>query len=169
MIREELACSLFLHTQANKPCIIYSHSHSGNRMEGCSLAEFLLNDFNLCIFDYSGYGKSDGMHTTLGLKEQDDLEAVINYLRSKYQMQTVYIWGRSMGAVTALLLAHRSNNTCCDALVLDSPFASTKSMVLDSKSAMQCGSKHSQFHPLYFVHAFGIEVERNHRKRCDVD
>lgn len=115
---------------------MYSHSHSGNRLEGSALAEGLINDFNMCIFDYSGYGMSQGKYTTLGLKEQDDLEAVITHLRSHFKMQTIYIWGRSMGAVTAILLAERSKNTICDAMILDAPFTSTKTMVYSALAAL---------------------------------
>lgn len=163
---EELACSLFLHQKTSKPCIVYSHSHSGNRLEGASLSEALINDFNYCVFDYSGYGKSQGHFTTLGIKEQDDLEAVIHHLRNYFKMQTIYIWGRSMGAVTALLLAARTNNWICDAMVLDAPFLSTRKMVTCRLLALQRSSKHPEFLTLCTIHAPRIKAKGNNWSRC---
>ena len=63
------------------PCIVYSHSHSGSRLEGSSILNIVQQDFSLCLFDYSGYGYSEGTYSTLGAKEQYDLEAVIAYLK----------------------------------------------------------------------------------------
>lgn len=51
----------------------------------------------------SGSGKSDGKYVTLGLSEQDDLDCVIKFLDEMFEFQEYFIWGRSMGAVTALL------------------------------------------------------------------
>ena len=93
------------------------------------MVELLIDEFNFVTFDYTGYGYSDKDKCTLGLKEMDDLESVINYVREEYNFKRVYIWGRSMGAVTAALLAHRSENSLFDGMVLDSPYSSTKEML----------------------------------------
>lgn len=55
---------------------------------------------------------------------------MINYSKAVYGFRRVYVWGRSMGAVAALLLAFTSSNTSCQGMVLDSPFSSTKEMVI---------------------------------------
>lgn len=129
MIRKKIECSIYKHEGLNKPCVVYSHSHSGNKSEGALLFEHLAEEFNLVIFDYTGYGYSEKDHCTLGLKEQDDLESVINYVKTKYNIEHIYIWARSMGAVTALLLANRTRNNICKGMIIDSPFTSTKDMV----------------------------------------
>lgn len=98
-------------------------------MESYLLIQRLLDDFSLCCFDFSGFGHSEGRHSTLGLKEQEDLAAVVEHVKNHFKQQTVYVWGRSMGAVTALLLAKSSDNSFCDGLVLDAPFVSTQKMV----------------------------------------
>lgn len=98
-------------------------------MESSILIPRLVEDFSFCCFDFSGFGHSEGQNSTLGLKEQDDLAAVVAHLKAHFKQQTIYIWGRSMGAVTALLLAKKSNNTFCDAIILDAPFSSTQKMV----------------------------------------
>jgi hypothetical protein len=58
----------------------------------------------------SGSGKSDGEKITYGLKEQQDISTflfivgpVIDYLHKRRGINEFVIWGRSMGAVAALL------------------------------------------------------------------
>ena len=59
---------------------------------------------------------------SLGFFEKDDLSAVIDFLRSSGRVGTIGLWGRSMGAATALLHGHRDPSIA--AMVLDSPFSS---------------------------------------------
>lgn len=58
----------------------------------------------------SGSGKSDGKYVTLGVIEQDDLDCVIKFLDEMFEFQEYFIWGRSMGAVTALLYQSNQMN-----------------------------------------------------------
>lgn len=44
---------------------------------------------------------------TLGAHEVDDLQAVVDHVRQKYPECIIGLWGRSMGAVTALLYGQR--------------------------------------------------------------
>jgi pimeloyl-ACP methyl ester carboxylesterase len=92
------------------------------------LVDFCREEFSICVFDYTGYGYSDGAYSTLGAKEETDLEAVIDTIRHKYSVGQIFVWGRSMGAVSALLLSIR-NPLLISGLVIDSPFSSTKNMV----------------------------------------
>ena len=50
---------------------------------------------------------SDGEWVTLGAREVDDLAAAVAHLRTLEYVSTIGLWGRSMGAVTALLYAQR--------------------------------------------------------------
>ena len=50
-----------------------------------------------------GSGQSDGKYVTLGWSEHDDMAVAIQYLRDTNTVSTIGLWGRSMGAVTALL------------------------------------------------------------------
>jgi len=50
---------------------------------------------------------SDGEWVTLGAHEVDDLEAVVHHLRATFPESTIGLWGRSMGAVTALMYSQR--------------------------------------------------------------
>ncbi len=53
--------------------------------------------------DLSGSGKSDGEYITLGINEEDDLNSAIGFLDEIFKFKEYSVWGRSMGAVTALL------------------------------------------------------------------
>jgi pimeloyl-ACP methyl ester carboxylesterase len=72
--------------------------------------------------DLSGSGLSEGETISLGWFERDDAAAVIEALRARGGVSTIALWGRSMGAVTALMHGHRDPGIA--ALVLDSPFSS---------------------------------------------
>jgi dienelactone hydrolase len=63
---------------------------------------------------------SDGEYVSLGYWEKDDLAKVIEYLRTCDEVSAIGLWGRSMGAVTALL--HADRDPSIGAMVLDSPF-----------------------------------------------
>ena len=85
------------------PCIIYMHGNGGNKMEGLTYGQRILPmGINLCSFDFSGCGNSEGDWVTLGYKEKRDLQAVINYLTNYKRVSAVGLWGRSMGATTSL-------------------------------------------------------------------
>lgn len=60
---------------------------------------------NIALFamDFAGCGRSEGLNISLGLAEQNDLDCAIKYLDEMFTFQEYFIWGRSMGAVTALL------------------------------------------------------------------
>ncbi len=58
-------------------------------------------------FVRQGSGLSDGGWVTLGAHEVEDLEAAVQHLRSGGSTSSIGLWGRSMGAVTALSYAHR--------------------------------------------------------------
>jgi len=56
------------------PCVIYMHGNAGNKMEGLEYWKILAEQgINLCTFDFSGCGNSEGDWVTLGHKEKFDL------------------------------------------------------------------------------------------------
>jgi alpha-beta hydrolase superfamily lysophospholipase len=77
---------------------------------------------SLLAFDFAGCGQSEGDNVTLGYREKEDLQLVISYLRGSGAVSTIALWGRSMGAATALLHGHRDHSIA--AMILDSPFSS---------------------------------------------
>lgn len=52
----------------------------------------------------------------------DDLNTVIKYLKTSENISKIILWGRSMGAVTALHFASTFNYNEIQAMILDSAF-----------------------------------------------
>mmetsp|Transcript_117158 Transcript_117158/g.373164 ORF Transcript_117158/g.373164 Transcript_117158/m.373164 type:complete len:413 (+) Transcript_117158:198-1436(+) len=107
------------------PCVIYLHGNCSSRLEAVSTLPVLL-PFNITVFclDFAGSGLSDGEYLSLGYYERDDLAAAVNYLRESDRVTCIGLWGRSMGASTALL--HADRDPTIAGLVLDSPFSDLK-------------------------------------------
>ena len=104
------------------PCVIYMHGNSSGRIEALpQLALVLLLGVTFLTFDFSGSGMSEGEYVSLGHFERDDLLCVIDYLRGTRKVSSIALWGRSMGAATALM--HGSRDPTIAGVILDSPFA----------------------------------------------
>jgi len=123
-----LECSHFepIKRVADKlPCVIYLHGNCSSRVEALQAVEVLLPaNISLFCFDFAGCGKSEGEYISLGWYERDDVEAVMEYLRSTDTVTSIGLWGRSMGAVTAIM--HADRDPTIGGIVLDSPFADLK-------------------------------------------
>jgi dienelactone hydrolase len=61
----------------------------------------------LLLLPLQGSGLSDGKWVTLGAHEVDDLAVVVEHLRRQGGVSSIGLWGRSMGAVTALLYSSK--------------------------------------------------------------
>jgi len=101
--------------------IIYCHGNAGNKIDIIEIFEFLLWEFNICSFDFSGAGFSEGDYVTLGYFEKYDIQAVVEFLRKEFGIKSIILYGRSMGAVSSLRYSEMDPNI--KACVLDSPFS----------------------------------------------
>jgi alpha/beta superfamily hydrolase len=91
------------------------------------LGKLTRHNIALCTFDFSGSGNAEGEFVTLGYYEQEDLRLVVDYLRMDRKIGDLALWGRSMGAVAALLYLGKTIEV--KAAVLDSAFKSLKALV----------------------------------------
>ena len=57
---------------------------------------------NFCSFDFSGCGNSEGKGISFGANEQHDISAVMDALSKKHAVGRFILWGRSMGAASAI-------------------------------------------------------------------
>jgi pimeloyl-ACP methyl ester carboxylesterase len=104
-----------------QPVVIYLHGNSSSRTEVIpQLGHFLALGLTVVAFDFCGSGRSDGDFVSLGFYEREDLQMVINHLRASGTVSTIALWGRSMGAATALMYGSRDPTISC--MILDSPF-----------------------------------------------
>ncbi|GMH49114.1 hypothetical protein TrRE_jg13125 [Triparma retinervis] len=109
------------------PCVIYMHGNSSSRVEALGCLSYLLSlGVSVFAFDFAGSGMSDGEYVSLGWYEREDLAEVINHLRATNVVSLIALWGRSMGAATALMHGQRDPSIAC--MICDSPFTSLSTL-----------------------------------------
>ncbi|KAL7542491.1 hypothetical protein ACHAXR_012012 [Thalassiosira sp. AJA248-18] len=103
------------------PVVIYLHGNSSARTEVIpQLGHLLSLGVSVVSFDFAGSGKSEGEFVSLGYYEREDLQTVIHHLRVSGDVSTIALWGRSMGAATAIMYGSRDPTISC--MILDSSF-----------------------------------------------
>ena len=65
-----------------------------------------IKDYDVLILDFVGCGLSKGEYVTLGLDESKDIESIITHVINIYKYEEIYLWGRSMGAVSIIHLLY---------------------------------------------------------------
>lgn len=111
--------------QEQMPCVIFLHGNCSSRIEGMELLVHLLPlGITVFCFDFSGSGLSGGEYVSLSYFEKEDLKVVVKHLRSAGTVSGIGLWGRSMGAATAVF--HAAADAKIHACVLDSPFSDLK-------------------------------------------
>lgn len=81
---------------------------------------------NIFIFDYRGFGLSEGEASELGMYA--DAEAALSYVISEQNVpeDSLAIYGYSLGNVASIYLAAKLSNPLC--LIAEAPFASSTSL-----------------------------------------
>jgi len=129
------------------PCVVYMHGNSSARLEAIpQLAPVLSLGATLLSFDFCGSGKSEGEWVSLGAFEKDDLQVVVEHLRSTGTTSTIALWGRSMGAATSLL--HGERDPSIAGMVLDSSFSDLNRL---AEEMVERGRKQGLFAPGFVV------------------
>lgn len=107
------------------PCILYVHGNGSCRLEALQgpLTVALTVGISLCAIDTSGAGLSEGNFVSLGYHESSDVYDVAEYLKKTGRASLIALWGRSAGAVAALLTVS-TKAPLLSAVVADSPFTS---------------------------------------------
>ena len=129
----QLHCSHFEPVESERiaaklPCVIYLHGNRSCRLEALPAVSLLLpHNITLFCYDSRGCGLSEGQYISLGWFERQDLQVIVEHLRSTDTVSWVGLWGRSMGAVTALMYA--GMDPSIGGMVLDSPFISLEILV----------------------------------------
>jgi fermentation-respiration switch protein FrsA (DUF1100 family) len=107
---------------ASRGAVIVFNGNAGNRTYRGTLAARLVEaGFSVLLFDYRGYGDSEGAPSETGLLS--DARAALAYVRSRADVESsrVAYFGESLGSGVAVALAAEQPPA---ALVLRSPFTS---------------------------------------------
>ena len=117
----------FLPAVGRSPlAVILCHGNAGNISNRLTKARLLRGlGLSVLLFDYRGYGRSDGSPSELGTYR--DAEAAYRFLTETKRLPAdrIVIYGESLGAAVALELALRHP---ARALILESPFTSVADM-----------------------------------------
>ena len=107
--------------------ILYFHGNADTLLRLLGWGEQMRRDFrcNVFIFNYAGYGKSEGRPTAPGVL--DDGRAALNYLiyREKIPVDQIILYGFSLGGAVAIDLASKNE---AKALIAESTFTSLAEM-----------------------------------------
>ena len=122
------------HTQLDKakqrtkpPTIVVGHGYPFDKANILPHVFFLHRRFHLLLIDFRYFGESDGLYTTVGIREVRDVQAAVNYLQEQEIVDPTRIgaMGFSMSASTFIL----AQNPAIKAIVADSPYASLNQIV----------------------------------------
>ncbi len=109
--------------EADGPVLLWAHGNAGNlshRAENIARIQEELGA-GVFIFDYRGFGKSEGRPSEEGLYA--DGRAAYDWLSERAAPEHVFLFGRSIGAAVAVKLAAEGRRT--RGLILESPFENT--------------------------------------------
>lgn len=133
--RQQNLDTLLLRNKKAKGCIVYAHGLGSNKLEALTLARFFPKfGYDICSFDFSSSGRSEGSYTTYGLLEQEDINSIISHLESRNSYDHYVLWGRSMGSVSIILSQGKNPHPKVSCLVLDSPFSSFEKVSIEIAS-----------------------------------
>jgi fermentation-respiration switch protein FrsA (DUF1100 family) len=105
--------------------ILFAHGNGGHLAHRADLLKYLQTELNVSVmmFDYRGYGRSEGVPTVKGVLE--DARAASRTLAEQAGIseQELVVMGRSLGGAVAIDLATETNPR---ALIVESTFPSMK-------------------------------------------
>ena len=87
-----------------KKAIVLLHGYPAEKSDMLLIAKNLYPDFSLLLLDLRYFGESDGMYTTLGVKERGDVKATLDFLESKGHTK-IGMFGFSLGGALSLVTA----------------------------------------------------------------
>lgn len=125
--------------------VLLVHSIRSNRVEMLSRAKFLNEQgYSVLLIDLQAHGETPGDRITFGLRESEDVEAAVAYLRNTFPHDRIAAIGVSLGAA-AIVLA--KNPLRLDAVVLESLHPTIKEAV-ENRLRLHLGQIGPVFSPL---------------------
>ena len=103
------------------PTVVLAHGWGGNKSNLLDRAAVLHDAYNLVLFDFRNHGQSQAALTTQGVREADDVRAMIDWLVSRKAPDRIAVLGESMGG--ASVLNEAAGDDRVDALVIESTHA----------------------------------------------
>jgi len=103
------------------PTLVMTHGWGSNKSSMLERAAMVHDSYNLLLLDLRNHGQSAEARTTQGVREADDLRAMIDWLETNKAPDLIAVLGVSMGGATAIGEADHDERV--DALVIESTHA----------------------------------------------
>jgi len=103
------------------PTVLVAHGWRSNKSNMLERAAMLHPAYNLLLLDFRNHGQSADSDTTQGVREADDIVAMIDWLEANKGPSQVAILGVSMGGASALAAAEGDDRV--DAVIVESTHA----------------------------------------------
>lgn len=115
-----------------KGTVVHFHGNAQNMSTHWRFVAWLpRQDYNVFVFDYRGYGESEGKPEPKGVFE--DSSAALNYVRSRGDIdpQRLLVFGQSLGGTNAIAVVGSGNRAGVKAAAIESTFYSYSSIAND--------------------------------------
>lgn len=109
------------------PTVVMAHGWSSDKSDILRYGKALHQNYNLVAFDQRNNGRSGGTLTTMGYLEQNDVEAIVDWLVTAKAPVHIGVLANSMGSPAVLAAAARDLRI--DAVLLDSAHAHLMNVV----------------------------------------
>lgn len=113
----------FIKPPNAKGTVVIFHGYGGHKSSMLDKSdEFLKLGYNTLLVDFMGSGGSEGIQTTIGFKEAEEVKSCYDYLIQNNE-KNIVLFGTSMGAA-AILKAINDYKISPSKIVLECPFGS---------------------------------------------
>jgi fermentation-respiration switch protein FrsA (DUF1100 family) len=115
-----------------KGTVIQFHGNGANIANHYGAVYWLPDEgYNVFLFDYRGYGKSEGIPSREGI--QDDAAAALNYIqtRSDLENKPIIVYGQSLGGAVAISTLSYHNRKGVAAVIMESSFTRYRDIARD--------------------------------------
>lgn len=164
-----------------KGTVVHFHGNAQNMSTHWRFVAWLpKQDYNVLVFDYRGYGQSEGKPEPKGVFE--DASAALDYVRTRADVNPdrLFVFGQSLGGTNAIAVVGSGNRAGVKAAAIESTFYSYSSiandkfkgaglLVSDAYAASKYVAAVSPI-PLLFIHGTAdqvIPVEHSRRLLAD--
>ena len=139
--------------------ILLVHSIRSNRVEMLSRARFLNEQgYGALLIDLQGHGETPGDRITFGVRESEDVEAAVAWLRNAFPGERIGAIGVSLGAAAVVLA---KNPLRLDAVVLESLHPTIEEAV-ENRLRLHLGEFGPMFSPLLLWQlSFRLDIPPN--------
>lgn len=118
-----------------KGTVVHFHGNAQNMSTHWRFVAWLpKQDYNVFVFDYRGYGESEGKPEPKGVFE--DSNAALNHVRSRGDVDPdrLFVFGQSLGGTNAIAVVGSGNRAGVKAVAIESTFYSYSAIANDKLS-----------------------------------